>query len=224
MCANTFRLIYRGISSRILLLDCKDVPDSQLRKSRISVNMHRVNIAWRLFGCYTRVAQRLDPDMYPYARSSLRQFLIARRSTQDPCRVKDHHIRLCVAIFMPALTRSCSSPTHHVLSRAIQRDAAQPCHGYRRRDNIQRRRLRNLGPSRNPEDSRRIQVRVTYFEFFTSAQHCRCRYPGQSSSDYKIPSVLYYTDDGRVRAVGAEAYVPGFELIVEDEDLIFVDW
>ncbi|GJE96029.1 heat shock protein 70 family protein [Phanerochaete sordida] len=50
------------------------------------------------------------------------------------------------------------------------------------------------------------------------------RYPGQSSGDYKIPSVLYYTDDGRVRAVGAEAYVPGFELIVEDEDLIFVDW
>ncbi|EKM51025.1 uncharacterized protein PHACADRAFT_128701 [Phanerochaete carnosa HHB-10118-sp] len=50
------------------------------------------------------------------------------------------------------------------------------------------------------------------------------RFPGQSNSDFKIPSVLLYTQDGQVRAVGAEAKDPRMEMAIEDEDLILVEW
>ncbi|KAL6306646.1 hypothetical protein BKA93DRAFT_133315 [Sparassis latifolia] len=52
------------------------------------------------------------------------------------------------------------------------------------------------------------------------------RFPGQENAagDSKIPSILYYDQDGKVRAVGAEAALPNMDLQVEDEDLIFVEW
>ncbi|GJE96026.1 heat shock protein 70 family protein [Phanerochaete sordida] len=50
------------------------------------------------------------------------------------------------------------------------------------------------------------------------------RFPGQENGDFKIPSILYYTEEGLVRAAGAEARVPGIELVVEDEDLTLVEW
>ncbi|KAI0367126.1 hypothetical protein BV20DRAFT_1055106 [Pilatotrama ljubarskyi] len=52
------------------------------------------------------------------------------------------------------------------------------------------------------------------------------RFPGQENAagDSKIPSILYYRQDGTVHSVGAEAAQPGMELEAEDEDLIFVEW
>ena len=42
--------------------------------------------------------------------------------------------------------------------------------------------------------------------------------------DSKIPSILYYHQDGTVHSAGAEAAVPGIDLEAEDENLIFVKW
>ncbi|KIP11255.1 hypothetical protein PHLGIDRAFT_114660 [Phlebiopsis gigantea 11061_1 CR5-6] len=50
------------------------------------------------------------------------------------------------------------------------------------------------------------------------------RYPGQDNGDAKIPSVLYYTEDGSVFAAGAEAMSPAMRLEAEDDNLIFVEW
>ncbi|KIP02816.1 hypothetical protein PHLGIDRAFT_122128 [Phlebiopsis gigantea 11061_1 CR5-6] len=50
------------------------------------------------------------------------------------------------------------------------------------------------------------------------------RFPGQENGDFKIPSILWYTQDGKVRAAGAEARDPGMTLIAEDEDLILAEW
>lgn len=49
-------------------------------------------------------------------------------------------------------------------------------------------------------------------------------YPGQENGDFKIPSILYYTPEGNVRAVGAEAASPALRLEAEDDDLVFVEW
>ncbi|PIL34593.1 hypothetical protein GSI_03372 [Ganoderma sinense ZZ0214-1] len=56
--------------------------------------------------------------------------------------------------------------------------------------------------------------------------HTITRYPGQENEagNCKIPSILYYRQDGTLHSAGAEAAVPGMELVVEDEDLIFVEW
>ena len=50
------------------------------------------------------------------------------------------------------------------------------------------------------------------------------RYPGQENGDAKIPSVLYYTEDGSLFAAGAEAMSPAMRLEAEDNNLIFVEW
>ncbi|EKM51021.1 uncharacterized protein PHACADRAFT_212923 [Phanerochaete carnosa HHB-10118-sp] len=50
------------------------------------------------------------------------------------------------------------------------------------------------------------------------------RFPGQENGDFKIPSVLWYTTDGKVHTAGAEARDPGMTLVAEDEDLIFIEW
>ncbi|THG96744.1 hypothetical protein EW026_g5140 [Hermanssonia centrifuga] len=50
------------------------------------------------------------------------------------------------------------------------------------------------------------------------------RFPGQENGDFKIPTILWYTQEGTVRAAGAEARDPGMTLLAEDEDLIFVEW
>ncbi len=52
------------------------------------------------------------------------------------------------------------------------------------------------------------------------------RYPGQENEagNCKIPSVLYYHQDGTLHSAGAEATAPGMELVAEDEDLVFVEW
>lgn len=49
-------------------------------------------------------------------------------------------------------------------------------------------------------------------------------FPGQENGDHKIPSILWYTQNGDVRAAGAEARDPGMTLVAEDEDLILVEW
>ncbi len=49
-------------------------------------------------------------------------------------------------------------------------------------------------------------------------------YPAQENTGFKIPSILYYTPDGKVRAIGAEAASSAMELEAEDEGLIFVEW
>lgn len=50
------------------------------------------------------------------------------------------------------------------------------------------------------------------------------RYPGQETGDPKIPSILYYTQDGKVHAAGAEAASPTLKAEAEDDGLVFVEW
>lgn len=50
------------------------------------------------------------------------------------------------------------------------------------------------------------------------------RFPGQENGDFKIPSILYYTQDGKVHAAGAEAAAPLMKLEAEDLNLVFVQW
>ncbi|KAM5545534.1 hypothetical protein V8D89_000572 [Ganoderma adspersum] len=56
--------------------------------------------------------------------------------------------------------------------------------------------------------------------------HSITRYPGQENdpSNPKIPSILYYRQDGTLHSAGAEAKAPGIDMIVEDEKLILVEW
>ncbi|PSR75177.1 hypothetical protein PHLCEN_2v9267 [Hermanssonia centrifuga] len=49
------------------------------------------------------------------------------------------------------------------------------------------------------------------------------RFPGQENGDFKIPTIIWYTQEGTVRAAGAEARDPGMPLLAEDENLIFVE-
>ncbi|THG93264.1 hypothetical protein EW026_g7931 [Hermanssonia centrifuga] len=50
------------------------------------------------------------------------------------------------------------------------------------------------------------------------------RFPGQENGDFKIPTILWYSQDGTVRAAGAEARDPGMALLAEDEELVFTEW
>ncbi|KAH9850843.1 hypothetical protein C2E23DRAFT_869587 [Lenzites betulinus] len=52
------------------------------------------------------------------------------------------------------------------------------------------------------------------------------RFPGQENAagDNKIPSILYYSSDGKVHSIGAEAAAPGMVLEAEDLNLTFVEW
>ena len=52
------------------------------------------------------------------------------------------------------------------------------------------------------------------------------RFPGQecTAGDSKIPSIMYYHQDGSVHSSGAEAALPGIALEAEDNELIFVEW
>ncbi|KAF9444306.1 hypothetical protein P691DRAFT_712054 [Macrolepiota fuliginosa MF-IS2] len=52
------------------------------------------------------------------------------------------------------------------------------------------------------------------------------KFPGQemAGGNAKIPSVMYYGKDGRVRAAGAEAERDGVEIIAEEEEWIKVEW
>ena len=51
-------------------------------------------------------------------------------------------------------------------------------------------------------------------------------FPGQecAAGDSKIPSIMYYNQDGSVHSAGAEATAPGIELDAEDNELILVEW
>ena len=42
--------------------------------------------------------------------------------------------------------------------------------------------------------------------------------------DSKVPSILYYRQDGSVHSVGADAVLPGMDLEAEDQDLFLVEW
>ncbi|KAF9444529.1 hypothetical protein P691DRAFT_736332 [Macrolepiota fuliginosa MF-IS2] len=52
------------------------------------------------------------------------------------------------------------------------------------------------------------------------------KFPSQemAGGNAKIPSVMYYGKDGRVRAVGAEAERDGVDIIAEEEEWIKVEW
>lgn len=49
------------------------------------------------------------------------------------------------------------------------------------------------------------------------------RFPGQGAGDAKIPSVICYTQDGKVEAVGAEAADETMLVRVKEEGLVFVE-
>lgn len=52
------------------------------------------------------------------------------------------------------------------------------------------------------------------------------RFPGleRAGKDAKIPSVIYYSTDGKVQAVGAEAERDGMDITVEEEGWIRAEW
>ena len=52
------------------------------------------------------------------------------------------------------------------------------------------------------------------------------RYPGQENEagHCRIPSILYYRPDGTLHSAGAEATVPGIDLVAEDLGLTLVEW
>ena len=50
------------------------------------------------------------------------------------------------------------------------------------------------------------------------------RFPGQASGDFKIPSAIWYTQDGEVRCAGAEARDSMMRLEAEDDDLVLAEW
>ncbi|GJE83953.1 hypothetical protein PsYK624_000260 [Phanerochaete sordida] len=50
------------------------------------------------------------------------------------------------------------------------------------------------------------------------------RFPGQDSGDSRIPSVMYYTPTGQMRAAGAEARRPEMKSAARKESLFFVEW
>ncbi|KAI0783016.1 hypothetical protein C8Q75DRAFT_836734 [Abortiporus biennis] len=50
------------------------------------------------------------------------------------------------------------------------------------------------------------------------------RFPAQANGDFKIPSVLWYTQNGEVRAAGAEAELDEFRLEAEDDNLVRVEF
>jgi hypothetical protein len=50
------------------------------------------------------------------------------------------------------------------------------------------------------------------------------RFPGQENGDHKIPTILWYTKEGQVRAAGAEAGKDTMIFAAEKENLIFVEW
>ncbi|PIL25741.1 hypothetical protein GSI_11491 [Ganoderma sinense ZZ0214-1] len=56
--------------------------------------------------------------------------------------------------------------------------------------------------------------------------HGITRYPGQENypSNSKIPSILYYRQDGTLHSAGAEAKAPGMDIVAEDENLLLVEW
>ncbi|KAH9852621.1 hypothetical protein C2E23DRAFT_868473 [Lenzites betulinus] len=56
--------------------------------------------------------------------------------------------------------------------------------------------------------------------------HGVTRFPGQENDTGKpkIPSILYYRQNGTVHCAGAEAALPDMEMVAEDEDLILVEW
>ena len=52
------------------------------------------------------------------------------------------------------------------------------------------------------------------------------RFPSQErvGGDSKIPTIMYYDQDGKVRAVGAEAMREGLVEIAEDEQWTKAEW
>lgn len=50
------------------------------------------------------------------------------------------------------------------------------------------------------------------------------RFPGQENGDFKIPSIMWYTQAGKVYSAGAEARDSCMDLVANDENLIFVEW
>ncbi|XP_006460478.1 hypothetical protein AGABI2DRAFT_203545 [Agaricus bisporus var. bisporus H97] len=52
------------------------------------------------------------------------------------------------------------------------------------------------------------------------------RFPGQevAGGTAKLPSIIYYSQDGGVRAVGAEAEGDSIEIVAEEEDWVKVEW
>ena len=50
------------------------------------------------------------------------------------------------------------------------------------------------------------------------------RFPGQNSGDSRIPSILWYTKQGEVFRVGAEARENSALEVADDEDMFYVEW
>jgi hypothetical protein len=53
-----------------------------------------------------------------------------------------------------------------------------------------------------------------------------CRFPAQEhvGGDSKIPTIIYYDQEGEVCAVGAEATIEGIEQTAEDEGWTKAEW
>ena len=67
-------------------------------------------------------------------------------------------------------------------------------------------------------------MRYLFVEHAHSTHLCLSSFPGQTSGSAKIPTIMLYDNDGRMRAAGAEATHPEMIDMAEDEGWTKVEW
>jgi hypothetical protein len=82
-----------------------------------------------------------------------------------------------------------------------------------------------LDPGQVPE-IKGVTRSAVYFGIFIGCSSYGCRFPAQEhiSGASKIPTVIYYDQSGKVRAVGAEAMKESVYVIAEEESWLKAEW
>ena len=83
-----------------------------------------------------------------------------------------------------------------------------------------------LDPGQVPEIKGVTRSSAVYFGVVISCWSYGCRFPAQEDASRapKIPTVIYYDQSGKVRAVGAEATQESIFAVAEDENWAKVEW
>jgi hypothetical protein len=70
------------------------------------------------------------------------------------------------------------------------------------------------------------QQSPVYFGVFINCWSYGCRFPAQEhiGGASKIPTVIYYDQSGKVKAVGAEAMKESIYLVADDENWVKAEW
>jgi hypothetical protein len=85
-----------------------------------------------------------------------------------------------------------------------------------------------LDPGQVPEIKgvTRFVLKACHLTYASDIVSHRCRFPAQErvGGDSKIPTIIYYDQGGKVRAVGAEAASEAIEETAEDEGWTKAEW